>query len=218
MPNFSQFEIFLKKYFSEAISPSQLEQFRLAYGAYLEWNEKINVISRKDIENLAERHFLHSLAIAKRLRFLPGTRILDAGTGGGFPGIPLAILFPEAKFHLVDSRQKKITVVRNIVQAARLDNVQYSVQRIEQLTEQYDFVVSRAVAAMEKFLPWVKKRIHCRSRHPVRNGILYLRGGEIEAEMNALGKQAGQWSLTPLYAWFDEEFFDSKYLLEVSFC
>jgi 16S rRNA (guanine527-N7)-methyltransferase len=218
MPNFSQLEIFLKKYFPDQITDDQMEQFRLAFDAYLEWNDKINVVSRKDIENLAERHFLHSLAIARRIQFKSGTRVLDAGTGGGFPGIPLAIMFPKVHFHLVDSRNKKVQVVEKVVQAAGLENVEYSVQRVEQLPGQYDFVVSRAVASMEKFIPWVKKRIHCRSRHGVKNGILYLRGGEAEAEMKALGRKAGKWNVTPLYAWFEEEFFASKYLLELSFC
>ena len=218
MPNFSTLTFFLEKYFPGELSPAQEKQFELAFAGFLEWNEMINVISRKDMENLAERHFLHSLAIAKRISFQPGTRVLDAGTGGGFPGIPLAILFPETQFHLVDSRGKKIKVVAEIVQATGLQNVQYTVQRVEQLTDQYDFVVSRAVAAMEKFIPWVRKSIHCTSKNDLANGILYLRGGDIETEMKALPENKGKWELTSLADYFEEEFFATKNLLHLSWC
>lgn len=218
MPNFSQLELFLEKYFEGRVSPAQNEQLNLAFDAYLEWNEKVNLISRKDIENLAERHFLHSLAIAKHISFVPGTHVLDVGTGGGFPGIPLAILYPQASFHLVDSVTKKIKVVSEIVQVARLENVQYSVQRVEEMEEQFDFVVSRAVASMDKFIPWVRKRIHCKNRNRIKNGILYLRGGDVKAEMAHIRSVKGKWKLHPLQNYFEEEFFESKYLVEVALC
>lgn len=218
MPNFSELTFFFEKYFPGRIGDVQIDQFRRAFEAYVEWNEKINVISRKDMQNLAERHFLHSLAIAKHIEFKAGTQFLDAGTGGGFPGIPLAIFFPECEFRLVDSRNKKIKVVEEIVQAAALSNVQFSVQRVEDVEEQFDFVLSRAVASMDKFIPWVHKRIHCRSQHKLRNGILYLRGGNPKEEMQALKSIRGDWKAWSLGKYFDEEFFDTKYLLHWSDC
>ena len=218
MPNFSQLEEFFEEYFPNQITASAREKFRIAFDGYVEWNAKINVISRKDVENLAERHFLHSLAIAKRIEFTAGTRVLDAGTGGGFPGIPLAIMFPETQFHLVDSRSKKITVVQEIAQSCGLDNVQISVQRVEELDEEYDFVVSRAVAAMEKFIPWVREKIHCRNKNTLPNGILYLRGGEIAEEMRQLKIPQKRWSVTPIADFFHEEFFETKAILHLSFC
>jgi 16S rRNA (guanine527-N7)-methyltransferase len=218
MPNYSQLEFFLEKYFEGRVTALQKEQFRLAFEAYVEWNEKVNVISRKDIENLAERHFLHSLAIAKHISFVPETRVLDVGTGGGFPGIPLAIMFPEVSFHLVDSVNKKIKVVAEIVQAAGLANVEYSVQRAEEMKDQYDFVLSRAVSSMDKFIPWVRKRIHCRNRHKIKNGILYLRGGDVKAEMAMIRGMKGKWKAIPLKDYFEGEFFESKFLLDISLC
>ncbi len=215
MPKFSELKTLLEKYFPDQFTGDQLHTMELAFQGYLEWNEKINVISRKDIENLAVRHFLHSMAIAKVMDFLPGTKVLDAGTGGGFPGIPLAILYPETHFHLVDSRTKKITVVDKIRQHCSLKNVQSSVQRVEQLGGQYDFVVSRAVAAMEKFLPWVRKQVHPRSKHDLKNGILYLRGGDLEAEMKALKDPSLQWKSYPIGDFFSESFFAEKYVLHV---
>ena len=215
MPEFSELQNLLKKYFPDRFTEGQISILKNAFNGYLEWNEKINVISRKDIENLAIRHFLHSFAIAKVIDFLPGTKVLDAGTGGGFPGIPLAILFPDTHFQLVDSRSKKITVVDNIRQHCTLKNVQPTVQRVEQLGGQYDFVVSRAVAAIEKFLPWVEGQIKRKSRHPLKNGILYLRGGDIEAEMKALKNRRLAWKVYPISDWFEEEFFEEKSLLHI---
>lgn len=215
MPNSDRLTFFLEKYFSGELDEGQKNRFRMAYEAYLDWNKKINVISRKDIENLAERHFLHSLAIAKVISFTPGTRILDAGTGGGFPGVPLAICFPEAKFHLVDSRGKKITVVQEVVQAVGLHNVQSSVQRVEQLDGQYDFVVSRAVASLEKFVPWVAHQISASQHNSLPNGILYLRGGDIEAEIRAFRKKGLQWKIYPLSDFWEEEFFAEKSLVHI---
>lgn len=218
MPDFSSLQTLLEKYFPDDLSPLQIQQFELAFNAYLEWNAMINVISRKDIDNLAERHFLHSLAIAKSIRFRPGTQVLDAGTGGGFPGIPLAIFFPETQFMLADSREKKIKVVQEVAQAAGLKNVQWGVHRVEQLKTQYDFVVSRAVASMEEFVPWVRHLIHCKSQHTLANGILYLRGGDIKQEMAAFKRFQHHWQATDLATQFDEEFFASKSLLHLSFC
>lgn len=218
MPDFSSLQTLLEKYFPNELNPQQIQQFELAFNAYLEWNAMINVISRKDIDNLAERHFLHSLAIAKSIRFRPGTQVLDAGTGGGFPGIPLAIFFPETQFMLADSREKKIKVVQEVAQAAGLKNVQWGVHRVEQLKTQYDFVVSRAVASMEEFVPWVRHLIHCKSQNTLANGILYLRGGDIKQEMAAFKRFQHHWQATDLATLFDEEFFASKSLLHLSFC
>ena len=213
MPNFDQLSFFLEKYFPDSTTSEQRDQFQKAFDAYVEWNEKINVISRKDIENLAERHFLHSFAIAKVMSFKSGARVLDAGTGGGFPGIPLAILFPDTSFHLVDSRGKKITVVQNVVQAVGMENVQSTVQRVEQLDGQYDFVLSRAVAPMEKFIPWVWKKVKAWGKHPLSNGILYLRGGDVEGEMKAMNMKGVKWKVYPISDFFEEEFFKEKYVL-----
>jgi len=215
MPNFDRLAFFFEKYFPDQLTEDQLNRFQAAWEAYLEWNEKINVISRKDIENLAERHFLHSLVISKIIRFQPQTSVLDAGTGGGFPGIPLAILFPETQFHLVDSRKKKIQVVQEVVQACTLENVQCSVQRVEQLGGQYDFIVSRAVASLEKFIPWVKGKIKRKSQHDLKNGILYLRGGDIEAELKTIAGKGLKWKVYPISDLFEEEFFTEKYLVHL---
>ena len=215
MPEFSELQNLLKKYFPERFTEGQISTLEDAFNGYLEWNEKINVISRKDIENLAIRHFLHSFAIAKVIDFRPETKVLDAGTGGGFPGIPLSILFPDTHFQLVDSRSKKITVVDNIRQHCSLNNVQPTVQRVEQLGGRYDFVVSRAVAAIEKFLPWVEGQINRKSRHPLPNGILYLRGGNIEAEMKALKNRRLSWKIYQISDWFEEDFFQEKSLLHI---
>lgn len=217
VPNFSTLHDLLQKYFPGVLTQEQMDQFRLAFEGYVEWNARINVISRKDMDNLAERHFLHSLAIAKSIQFKSDTKLLDVGTGGGFPGIPLAIFFPECHFHLVDSRQKKIQVVEAIVHATGLKNVQYTVQRVEQVTSQYDFALSRAVASLDQFIPWVRRRIHCRSRNELPNGILYLRGGDLGPELEGMGFHASP-TLTPLSTWFDEDYFQTKHLLHLSLC
>jgi len=217
MPEFSELQDLLQKYFPERLSEAQWKTMETAFQGYLKWNEKINVISRKDIENLATRHFLHSLAIAKVIEFKPETRILDAGTGGGFPGVPLAIFYPDAHFHLVDSRQKKITVVQEIGQECQLTNVQSSAQRVEQLGGQYDFVVSRAVTSMDKFIPWVQKQVLPKHKHTLKNGIIYLRGGDIDKEMKKLPKSKLKlkWKVYPIREFFDEDFFAEKSVLHV---
>jgi len=167
-----------------SLTAGQLDQFRQLGILYPEWNAKINVISRQDIGNLYERHILHSLGIAKVITFKTGTRILDAGTGGGFPGIPLAILFPEVYFHLVDSTAKKLMVVREIASAAGITNVTVQHQRLEEHLNEYDFVVSRAVASLDQMVDWVFKNIKKDGFNDMINGILYLKGMETGEEYN----------------------------------
>ena len=196
-----------------SLSAKQQEQFNMLGSLYKEWNEKINVISRKDIENLYINHVLHSLGIAKVISFVPGTSILDVGTGGGFPGIPLAILFPDVKFHLVDSIGKKITVVQEISAALGLQNVAASKARAEELDESFDFVVSRAVTSLSEFHGWVSRKIKPGGKNVLRNGILYLKGGDLSQEIKELGKQALIFNLN---TYFKEEFFETKKVVYVS--
>jgi len=174
---------------------------------YGEWNSKINVISRKDVENLYVNHVLHSLGIAKVISFQKGAEILDVGTGGGFPGIPLAILFPEASFHLVDSIGKKITVVNEVASALGLKNVKGEKVRAEELKSKYDFVVSRAVTQMKEFYGWVRNSLKSNSVHALDNGILYLKGGDLDEELRELKRP---YSLYDLSTYFDEDFFKTK--------
>ncbi|HMR18483.1 MAG TPA: 16S rRNA (guanine(527)-N(7))-methyltransferase RsmG [Sphingobacterium sp.] len=192
----------------------QKEQFTKLGKLYPFWNEQINVISRKDIESLYLKHVLHSLGIAKFVGELTsGTRILDVGTGGGFPGIPLAILFPEVQFHLVDSIGKKIKVVREVAQALGLKNVDADHIRAEQLDYKYDFVVSRAVTRMEEFLPWVGNKFEKQDKNGIPNGILYLKGGDLREELKAARVRNAE--LHPLSAYFEDEFFDTKYVVYI---
>ncbi|HRH67250.1 MAG TPA: 16S rRNA (guanine(527)-N(7))-methyltransferase RsmG [Bacteroidia bacterium] len=195
------------------LSPGQQEQFNLLGSLYREWNEKINVISRKDIENLYINHVLHSLGIAKVITFAPGTSILDVGTGGGFPGIPLAILFPHARFHLVDSIGKKITVVKEIATALGLQNVLASKARAEQVEEKVDFVVSRAVTNLAEFHGWVRRKIKPVGHNALRNGILYLKGGDLEPEIAELGEPVLVFNLSDF---FKEDFFQTKKVVYIS--
>ena len=195
----------LFKYFPE-LSVKQQSQFGKLAELYEDWNQKINVVSRKDIDELYLRHVLHSLEIAKVVSFLPGASVLDVGTGGGFPGIPLAILFPETQFHLVDSIGKKIKVVEEVANGLGLDNVKTTNARVESITDQYDFIVSRAVAQMETFVHWVKGRIAKENKHALKNGILYLKGGNLEEELS-LYKTAKIFSLNNF---FDEAYYDTK--------
>lgn len=195
----------IEKYFPE-ISGEQREQFAALQELYKDWNLKINVVSRKDIDELYLRHVLHSLGIAKIQRFNPGAQIIDVGTGGGFPGIPLAILFPETKFHLVDSIGKKIKVVQEVAEGLQLKNVKTTNARVEEVKGQYDFIISRAVAAMPTFVHWVKGKIAKTSTHELKNGILYLKGGDLTEELENY-KTA---QIFPLSQYFEEEFYETK--------
>lgn len=193
------------KYFPD-LSEEQLRQFKLLSILYKDWNLKINVVSRKDIDELYLRHVLHSLAIAKVLSFLPGSKILDVGTGGGFPGIPLAILFPETHFHLIDSIGKKIKVVEEVSGGLGLKNILATNARVETDLGQYDFVISRAVAQMETFVNWIKGRVTKKSVHELKNGILYLKGGDLTEELSKFPKATVFW----LSNYFEEDFFETK--------
>lgn len=198
------------KYFPE-ISDTQKEQFRRLEELYNEWNSKINVISRKDMESLYEKHILHSLGIAKVMQFAPGTKVLDVGTGGGFPGIPLAILFPEAEFTLIDSIGKKITVVNAVAEGIGLKNVAGIHGRAEKLKEKFHFVVSRAVTQMPEFLRWLKGKFEKEQFNPKHNGVLYLKGGDLAEELAGL-----KCEIFNLKNYFDEEFFDTKKVVYLS--
>ena len=204
-------EIILK-YFPN-INLEQKKQFDSLFSIYLDWNSKINVISRKDMDSFYERHVLHSLGIAKVLKFQSKSRVLDVGTGGGFPGIPLAILFPEVQFELIDSIRKKIKVVQEIGSYLELKNINAQQMRAEQYSKKVDFVVSRAVAQMESFVPWVKSNISPKSNHKLKNGILYLKGGDLTRELKRFPK-ASQYSL---YNYFDRPFFVTKKIVHLSF-
>jgi 16S rRNA (guanine527-N7)-methyltransferase len=201
----------ITKYFP-ALTDRQQQQFIQLAPLYKEWNDKINVVSRKDIENIYANHVLHSLGIAKVISFVPGTDILDVGTGGGFPGIPLAILFPEVNFHLVDSIGKKITVVNEVAAALSLKNVSAEQIRAEQVKGKYDFIVSRAVTRMKEFYGWVNNKTKRDSKNSLDNGILYLKGGELEEEMNELKRP---YSIYHLSDYFKEEFFETKHVVYV---
>jgi len=192
----------IHKYFPE-LSETQVERFLLLEALYKDWNLKINVVSRKDIDELYIRHVLHSLGIAKVQGFNAGASILDVGTGGGFPGIPLAILFPETKFHLVDSIGKKIKVVEEVVTGLGLNNVVFTNSRVEVISGEYDFIVSRAVAQMETFVHWVKKKIARKSEHELKNGILYLKGGDLSEELSQFPKA----TIYGLPSYFEGRFF-----------
>ncbi len=200
------------KYFS-GITPEQSALYSRLYPLYADWNQKINVISRKDIGHLYERHVLHSLSIAKFVRFLPGTRILDAGTGGGFPGIPLAILFPDVQFHLIDSIGKKIKVVNEIAGALGLENVSAEQIRAEQAEGKYDFVISRAVTQLPEFVSWIRRNISNKQKNAVPNGVIYLKGGNFEKEIGSFGRNA---YVQELSEYFDEAFFLTKKLVHIS--
>ena len=188
------------------LSVHQREQIEQLEQLYQDWNVKINVVSRKDIDELYLRHVLHSMGIIKVIQFLPGSKVLDVGTGGGFPGIPLAIYYPEVSFTLVDSIGKKIKVVERVVQALDLQNVKTVHGRAEDLTEQFDFIVSRAVAAMPTFVRWVKNKILKKSRHELRNGILYLKGGDLNDELAPYDTAR----IYPLSDYFEHPFFETK--------
>ena len=196
----------LLKYFP-ALTGRQISQFNQLPQLYNFWNSQINVISRKDIDLLFERHVLHSLGIAKVISFLPGEKILDVGTGGGFPGIPLAILFPETSFYLVDSIGKKIKVVNEVARDLNLKNVLASHNRAEDINEQFDFVVSRAVTQLKDFYPWIKDKFNKQSKNSLLNGILYLKGGDLTQEIADSGLSVQQYYLKN---YFEEAFFETK--------
>ncbi|MFA7600402.1 MAG: 16S rRNA (guanine(527)-N(7))-methyltransferase RsmG [Bacteroidales bacterium] len=194
-------------YFPE-LSKHQIENLSRLWPLYKQWNACINVISRKDIDNLCVNHVLHSLSIAKLISFEKGTRILDVGTGGGFPGIPLAIFFPEVSFHLVDSVGKKIKVVREIVKALDLQNVSYAQQRAEDSKTSYDFILSRAVTTLPVFYQWVHHKVGKHSRNALQNGLFYLKGGDIAEEIASLYPQKVY--IYPIELWFNESYFKEK--------
>lgn len=196
----------LKKYFE--FTPEQEEKFGKLMEIYREWNEKINVISRKDFDFFYERHVLHSLAIKKLINFTPDTAILDAGCGGGFPGIPLAIMFPEVRFHLVDSIAKKITVVKGVAEELELKNVTAEQARVEKLNYSYDFVISRAVTALPAFVNLVHNKIHRDHQNRLKNGILYLKGGDFQDELKEIKRFKHK--IYDISRYFDEEFFETK--------
>lgn len=194
------------------LSEKQQEQYRQLGELYPHWNTQINVVSRKDIDKLYLHHVLHSLGIAKFTNFVPGTRILDVGTGGGFPGIPLAILFPEVQFHLVDSIGKKIKVVRSVAETLGLENVEADHIRAEQLDEKYDFVVSRAVTRLVDFYPWVANKFRKKHQNAIANGILYLKGGDLAEELKEARLPAEVFALSD---YFEEDFFETKQVVYI---
>lgn len=196
----------INKYFP-TLTDRQKQQFEALLPLYEEWNAQINVISRKDMEHFYEHHVLHSLAIAKAMRFAPMTEVLDVGTGGGFPGVPLAIMFPEARFTLIDSIGKKIKVVSDVIDRLGLTNTKAMQIRAEQLEGEYDFVVSRAVTTLGEFVPWVKGKISKSHYNTLRNGILYLKGGDLTNELFTFRHKVKTWDISE---WFDGEWFETK--------
>ena len=200
------------KYFPD-LTEEQKRQFAALYDLYTDWNSKINVISRKDIENLYEHHVLHSLGIAKVLRFKPGTKVMDLGTGGGFPGIPLAILFPEVQFHLVDSIGKKVRVATEIAGSIGLKNVTTRHARAEEEKQLFDFVVSRAVMPLTDLLKIIRKNISPKQQNALPNGLICLKGGELERETMPVKNKTTMWNLKEF---FGEEFFETKKVVYVA--
>ena len=199
------------KYF-QGLSEEQQRQLSMLNALYHEWNEKINVISRKDIDNLYEHHVLHSLSIGKAIHFRPGTSVLDFGTGGGFPGIPLAILFPETRFRLIDGTGKKIRVATEVANAIGLKNVEAVHLRGEEEKGKYDFVVSRAVMPLPDLMKIVRKNISKEQKNAMMNGIICLKGGNVESEIQPFRRTA---EVTHISTWFEEEWFKEKYLIYV---
>ena len=199
------------KYFPQ-LTERQKEQFAALLPLYQDWNSKINVISRKDMDNFYEHHVLHSLAIAKVQPFKTMAEILDVGTGGGFPGIPLAIMFPDAKFYLVDSIGKKIKVVQDVAQQLQLQNVRAEQIRAEQVQGDFDFIVSRAVTDLSQFSQWVRGKFSDIRYHHLRNGILYLKGGDLDAELAPFKKKVRTWDISDFFA---EEYFLTKKVIHL---
>lgn len=203
----------LIKYFPN-ITDLQRRLYEALPSLYAEWNEKINVISRKDIDNLYERHIIHSLGIAKVMPFMPDAQVLDVGTGGGFPGIPLAIMFPKTQFMLIDSIGKKIKVVNAVAETLGLKNVVARQIRAEQVKGKFDFVVCRAVTDMNAFAPWVQSKISNTNKHALQNGILCLKGGDLQEELKSFGDKATIYDLSKFFA---EEFYETKKVVHLTF-
>ncbi|HAN76735.1 MAG TPA: 16S rRNA (guanine(527)-N(7))-methyltransferase RsmG [Bacteroidales bacterium] len=205
---------YIPQYFP-SLSQLQLAQFEQMIDVYKFWNNQINVVSRKDIDNLELHHMLHSLAIGSLIRFQPNTTIIDVGTGGGFPGIPLAVLFPESQFHLIDSIGKKIKVVEEVTKALNLSNVTFEKIRSEDLKRRFEFVLSRAVTELPVFNNQTKHLVDVKNqKNGLPNGIIYLKGGDIKDEISAFGKRV---TVTPLSGYFNEEFFSTKKVVHLSF-
>ena len=202
----------IRQYFP-TLTASQVEQYRQLEALYNDWNSKINVISRKDIQNLYEHHVLHSLGIAKVIEFTPGTQVMDLGTGGGFPGIPLAILFPDTEFHLVDSIGKKVRVAQEVAQAIGLKNIRTSHSRAEDIKDTYDFVVTRAVMPLVDLMKCARKNISKTQQNALSNGFIALKGGELDSEMASMRNICTAWTLSD---WFTEEYFETKKVVHVS--
>ncbi len=199
----------IRKYFPR-LTEEQLQRFEALGPLYREWNARINVVSRKDIDNLYERHVLHSLAIAEVIGFKPGTRVMDVGTGGGFPGIPLAIMFPDCHFHLVDSTRKKLLVCEEVAKGAGLANVTTQWARAEEVRGEFDFVVSRAVMPLAELLRIVRKNISHHQRNAIPNGVLCLKGGNVEGEVQPVRQRT---EVTDISDYFDEEYFKTKRII-----
>ncbi|GAA4239318.1 16S rRNA (guanine(527)-N(7))-methyltransferase RsmG [Postechiella marina] len=193
------------KYFPN-LTQDQIDKFEKLEALYQDWNLKINVVSRKDIDELYLRHVVHSLAIAKVIEFKDGSKLMDVGTGGGFPGIPLAIMYPECSFHLVDSIAKKLKVVNEVVTGLGLTNVKTTHSRVEAINDTYDFIISRAVAAMPTFVHWVKGKIAKEQKHELKNGIIYLKGGDLTEEL----KDYKTTTIYDLKDFYEEDFYDTK--------
>lgn len=202
------------KYFPE-LSQRQREQFAAMVPLYEDWNSKINLISRKDMDNFVEHHVLHSLAIAKVQPFKSMAEVLDVGTGGGFPGIPLAIMFPDARFYLIDSIGKKIKVVQDVIEKLDLKNCRAEQIRAEQVEGDFDFIVSRAVTALPEFVGWVRGKVSKTNYHKLRNGILYLKGGDLEEELRPLKRHPRIYEISDF---FEEEFFETKKVIYLPMC
>ena len=204
---------YLNKYFPE-LTNRQYSQLNELLPLYRNWNQKINVVSRKDIDNLMLHHIIHSMFISNVVKFRPGTLVLDVGTGGGFPGIPLAIMFPDVNFTLLDSVSKKLKVVKAVCESVELQNVTTENQRVENFGKMFDFVISRAVTNLPVFYSWIKSKIKAHSFNDLRNGVLYLKGGDFEEE---LGNIRHKCSIIDVSDYFEEEFFKTKKLVYISF-
>ena len=201
----------VKGYFPD-LTDKQVEQFEKLTTCFKDWNSKINLVSRKDIDEFTTRHLLHSLAIAKAMKFASDSKILDVGTGGGLPGLPLAILYPDVDFTLCDSIGKKIMVVNDLIKQVGIENAKGHHLRAQQIPGKFDFIVSRAVTRMANFLPWVENKISNRSLNPWPNGILYLKGGDLKQELNEIHASS---EVLPISDWFKEDFFDTKSVVYV---